>query len=74
MANVRKGVFWPSFCDSRQMFGEKIDLKNKNELSFNLYKSMSTRKEHIWDSIEHLGSNQTTYSGGIFNVEYSPDG
>jgi hypothetical protein len=56
------------------MFGEKIDLKNKNELSFNLYKSMSTRKEHIWDSIEHLGSNQTTYSGGIFNVEYSPDG
>lgn len=81
MANVMKanpknvGFFWPSFFDCRQVFGQEIHFKNRNELSLNLYKSISTRKEFIWDNFYSMSKpKHKTHSGGIFNVEYSPDG
>ena len=61
---------WTSFLNSRQIFGRKYDLSHRNDLSLNLYKCMATRKESIWDSDGH----STSHTGGIFNLEYSPDG
>ncbi|XP_054167408.1 DDB1- and CUL4-associated factor 10-like [Oppia nitens] len=74
MAKPNVGIFWPLFHNNRQLFGEKVDLGLRNELSYNLYKSMSTRKEYIWDNHIDRGQTCSSYTGSIFNVEYSPDG
>ncbi|CAG2165488.1 unnamed protein product [Oppiella nova] len=74
MAKPRSGHFWPHFHSWRQLSGERAHLALKSELSLNLYQSMATRKEYIWDSSAGAGYACSSHSGAIFNVEYSADG
>lgn len=69
--SARKRRFcWPEFHYSRQLLAEKSHLQLRDQLAVNLYKCMATRKEFIWDSSVRCNAQ----TGGIFNVEYSPDG